>query len=190
MSDTPTTTPSAELGVLTRDDLAALKLADAVTFHHAPASAGGPMIRLYLESRMSDEPRIFTPGQQRAFPAADGRDGRGRMREIRVESAAYGYGDDGGTGWRSADKPHLTCFQMIHSAQYTECWPTIPRLLKVGDRLALGWVADNNTETLTTAGLHRDQLRLRVHRGTRPLVFPIATSVCPDNTARMIRTHG
>jgi hypothetical protein len=189
MSATPTAT-TADLGVLTRDDLTALKLADAVTFHHTTATLGGPMIRLYLENRMSDEPRIFTAAQQRAFPAADRSDGRGRMRDIPVESSAYGYGNDGSTGWRSADTPQLACFHMIHSAQYTECWPTIPRLLKVGDRLALSWAADVNTDTVTAAGLHCDQLRLRVHRGARPLVFPIATSVCPDNTARMIRTHG
>jgi hypothetical protein len=48
-------------------------------------------------------------------------------------------------------------------------------------------VADNNTGSLTDAGLHNDQLRLYVHRAGGRLVFPIATSVCPDNSARMIR---
>ena len=132
---------------------------------------------------MSDEPRIFTAAQQRVFPTADGRH---RIRDIRLESSAYGYASDGMTGWSSADAPHLACFYMIHSAQFSACWPTIPRLLKVGDRLALHWVADCNTETLTDAGLHNDQLRLYVHRAGDRLVLPIATSVCPDNSARMI----
>lgn len=177
----------AELGVLTRDDLTALKLADAVTFHHSPAAEGGRAIRLYLENRMSDEPRIFTAAQQRTFPAADGRDGRGRIREIRLESSAFGYDTNSTIGWRDDGTGRLSCFYMIGSAQYTEYWPTIPRLLKAGDRLALAWVADNNTGSITAAGLHCDQLRLHVHRRAGRLVFPIATCVCPDNTARMIR---
>jgi hypothetical protein len=178
---------TAELGVLTRDDLTALKLADAVTFHHLTAAEGGPKIRLYLENRMTDEPRILTAAQQLVFPTADGRDGRGRIRDIRVESSAFGYGTDSAAGWRSDDAPHLSCFYMIHSARFSECWPTIAGLLKVGDQLALRWVADNNTGYTTDAGLHCDQLRLYVHRSAGPLVFPIATSVCPDNSARMIR---
>jgi hypothetical protein len=178
------TVDTAQVGVLTRDDLTALRLADAVTFHHSNITEGGPRISLHLETRMSDEPRIFTASQQRVFPTADGRN---RIRDIRLESSAYGYASDGASGWRSADAPHLACFYMIHSAQFSACWPTIPRLLKVGDRLGLHWVADNNTETLTGAGLHNDELRLYVHRAGNRLVFPIATSVCPDNSARMIR---
>lgn len=184
MSDQHT---AAELGVLTRDDLSALRLADAVTFHHNPIADGGPRISLHLESRMSDEPRIFTATQQRVFPTADGRD---RIRDIRLESSASGYPSDGSPGWGSADAPHLSCFYMIGSAQFNECWPTIPRVLKVGDRLALHWVADNNTGSITDAGLHNDQLRLYVHRTGGRLVFPIAASVCPDNSARMIRRQG
>jgi len=184
MSDQHTPDTAAEPGVLARDDLTALRLADAVTFHHNTIADGGPRISLHLESRMSDEPRIFTATQQRVFPTADG---RGRIRDIRLESATSGYPTGGSPGWSSADAPHLSCFYMIHSAQFTECWPTIPRLLKVGDRLALRWVADNNTEILTDAGLHNDELRLYVHRAGGRLVFPIATSVSPDNSARMIR---
>jgi hypothetical protein len=180
-------TAAAELGVLTRDDLTALRLADAVTFHHSPKADGGPRISLHLESRMSDQPRIFTAGQQRVFPTADGRD---RRRDIRLESSACGYPSNGSPGWSDADAPNVYCFHMIGSAQFTECWPTIPRLLKTRDRLALRWVADNNTETLTDARLHHDQLRLYVHRAAGRLVFPIAASVCPDNTARMIRRQG
>lgn len=186
MNDQHTATTVAELGVLTRDDLTALRLADAVTFHHNTIADRGPRISLHLESRMTDEPRIFTATQQRVFPTADG---RGRIRDIPLESSASGYAGNGSPGWTSADPAQLSCFYMIHSAQFTECWPTIPRLLKVGDRLALRWVADNNTETLNDASLHNDQLRLHVHRDPGRLVFPIATSVCPDNSARMIRRH-
>jgi hypothetical protein len=126
---------------------------------------------------MSDEPRIFTVAQQRAFPAADGRDGRGRMREIPVESSAFGYATDTSVGWRSDDTLHLVCSHMIHSARLTECWATIARLLKAGDRLELRWVADNNTGSITEAGLHCDRLRLLVHRSPGPLVLAITTSV-------------
>jgi hypothetical protein len=176
----------AEPGVLTRDDLTALRLADAVTFHHHTSAEAGPRISLHLETRMTDEPRIFTATQQRVFPSADG---RGRQRDIHLESTASGYASDGLPGWNSSDAGHLSCFYMIHTAQFSQSWLTIARLLKVGDRLALQWLADNNTQTLTDAGLHNDQLHLHVHRAGDRLVFPIATSVCPDNSARMIRRH-
>lgn len=184
MTSQHTATIGAEPGVLARLDLTALRLADAVTFHHNASAEGGPRISLHLESRMSDEPRIFTATQQRVFPTADG---RGRQRDIRLESSASGYASGGLPGWSSSDARPLFCFYMIHSAQFSQSWRTVARLLRVGDRLALQWVADNNTETLIDAGLHNDQLHLYVHRAGDRLVFPIATSVCPDNSARMIR---
>jgi hypothetical protein len=99
------------------------------------------------------------------------------MREIPVESSAFGYATDTSVGWRSDDTLHLVCFHMIHSARLTECWATIARLLKAGDRLELRWVADNNTGSITEAGLHCDRLRLLVHRSPGPLVLAITTSV-------------
>jgi hypothetical protein len=118
MSDQRTVDTVAELGVLNRDDLTALRLADAVTFRHNTIADGGPRISLYLESRMNSESRIFTATQQRVFPTPDG---RGRMRDIPLESSASGYPTDASPGWGSADAPHLSCFHMIGSAQFTEC---------------------------------------------------------------------
>lgn len=80
-----------------------------------------------------------------------------------------------------------TCFHMIHSPQYSEEWMTIVGLLKAGDDLVLRWTAGNSNGYLDEAGLHRDELALVVMRGKRRMVFRIATSVCKDNTARMVR---
>lgn len=193
-TDTATTTTdtATTLGVLTADDLAALKLADSVSFHHSTPDNGGPVIRLHLVGGYSDVPRIFTAKEQRVFPMSGILGDRDRYREIAVESSAYGYGADGRSGFRSDDRPRLACFEMIHSAQVSDTWGTIVRLLKSGDRLTLSWIADNNTDNVRNSGLHNDELRLFVCRAgqQKPYVFHVASSVCPDNSARMIKENG
>lgn len=83
-------------------------------------------------------------------------------------------------------KTARACFAMIYTTRFNEEWQTIAGCLKVGDELRLHWRADSN-QYLRDAGLHFDELLLHVKRGSKVLVFSVATSICPDNTARMIR---
>jgi len=89
--------------------------------------------------------------------------------------------------------PVFTAFEMIGAVQYSESWQTIVRLLRVGDKLTLHWRRDSwRTSNLDAADLHGDDLQLIVDRSknarvTARMVFNVRTSICPDNTARMIR---
>src|SRR3954466_11095428 len=142
------------LGTLATHDIAALKQADWVTFHHLPTDQGGPQIRLYIDGH--GDPRIFTASEQRLFPQT-GIGAHDRSRIIPVTSGASGFGaNDDESGWRGIDRPNLSCFYMIHTAQFSAPWRTITRLLRAGDRLTLSWLADNNTDIVRDAGLHID----------------------------------
>ena len=77
------------------------------------------------------------------------------------------------------------------SAQYDSALRTVFSLIKVGDRLALRFLAGNNTETLAQHGLACDELQLVVRRGEGPksktLTFNIDHRICPTHSsARMV----
>lgn len=79
-------------------------------------------------------------------------------------------------------------FHMSHSSQYSDTLQTILRLLRAGDELTLYWVAGNSNGYLEEANLYRDELKLVVMRGgKRALTFNVDTSICANNTARMVR---
>jgi hypothetical protein len=83
-------------------------------------------------------------------------------------------------------------FEWIGSAQYHEEWRTIVSLLRVGDKLTLHWQRGawtNEAMQNATPKFYGDSLSLIVDRGDKVLHFHIDTSVCEDNTARMIRRY-
>ena len=63
--------------------------------------------------------------------------------------------------------------------------------LKPGDTITARLTANNNNGYLNTAGLFMDELRLCMRRPNvkKELVFLIAVSVCPDNSARMCKVE-
>ena len=92
----------------------------------------------------------------------------------------YGYADNA-----------PAAFHMIHSGQYDPTWLTIAKLLHAGDVLRLVWTADNNTGTITDAGLHADMLRMVVYRADKSVhTFNVAYSIIPGNSARMVQRYG
>jgi hypothetical protein len=116
-------------------------------------------------------------------------DGVDRERRIDTLGATFGYGNgDSSVAWNATDR--TSCFYMIHSALFSQEWLTVTNALRVGDQLRLAFVADNNTETIRTAGLHIDNLHLDVIRSRRPMRFLVAYSVSYDNSARMVRREG
>jgi hypothetical protein len=178
------TTTETTVDVLSTEDVAALRMARAVTFHHYQGCA---FIRAYAEP--SGHPATFTRRQQVLFPEQSNIPGE-RCREITVTGSIGGYTNDGG-GWSvDRDDTRAAAFYMVHAAQFAPTWATIAALLSPGEAVALEWIADNNTEILQNAGLHSDELRLTATKGKRKRVFGVATQVGPDNSARMIRRYG
>lgn len=67
-------------------------------------------------------------------------------------------------------------------------WRSIGAFLKAGDVLMLHWGANYfNNGYLDKVELHGDRLSLRIQRGDKRYGFIVATSVCANNTARMVR---
>jgi hypothetical protein len=175
---------------ISADDVAALRSADSVAFHHYQGDA---FIRLYLSGRVGD-PRVFTRREQILFPDTDFGVGTERSRLITCDGQGFGYGPDAGTAWRLRDEANAACFALLFGARRDPVWQTTAGVLRPGDRLSLRWVADNNCETIRSHGLHVDQLDLIAVRGfgskARTFAFMVAHGVGPDNSARMIRRFG
>lgn len=147
-------------------DLAALRKADAICFDHYRKDADMPVHRIRAIKRADVTER--DPFAQDV------------THNIDVNSVVYAHGD-------GAHVSQWTCFEMLHTAQYDDVWMTIVGLLKVGDELTLVWTADNNNGYVNEAGLHHDQLSLRVDRNGKRLTFKVRSSVCQNNTARTCR---
>jgi hypothetical protein len=156
---------------LTRLDLAALRDADTVSFHHNPADGG--------TIRASKRVKNVGPFDERE-----------RRYEFAVGSSFSG---------RHSNLETCSCFSMEHGARYSEEWRTVVTFLKAGDELTLHWSPDGGkTGYLERAvvakegpghgmELHADLLYLKVRRKGKRFGFFLDASVCPDNTARMIR---
>lgn len=160
---------------LTADDVKAMRTADSVSFHFTRSE--GSTIRATK--------RVKKPGPF---------DDRERHHEVQTGTSFNGFHE---SGLRVATD-NAICFEMIMSAEYCEVWQTVVAFLKPGDVLRLNWYADAMTsgyvkESVTTVegsrgcNLHADALYLRVQRGEKRFAFLLDVSVCPSNTARMIR---
>lgn len=66
---------------------------------------------------------------------------------------------------------------------------TLRNVLKKGDEIKLRWIAGNDNGYTRAAFLHLDELRLQIQRGARNFEVMLAVSVCPDNSARMVRAN-
>jgi hypothetical protein len=167
---------------LTAADVQALRRAEHVTCHH---DSGASFLLLSLRGGLSGEPpRVFTASQQRLFSDPDRFDGHARSRRIPCAASVSGY-DQQERWWLLDDLANGACFATVTPQR--ETWRTVVDLLRAGDRLTLVWLAGNNNQYLRDAELFLDEVHLAVTRGERRLVFPVAHTVTPDNTARMIR---
>lgn len=171
-----TTTERAD--VLAADDVAALRAADSVTFHLTYDDEAHACIRAWLKPDVTSESRIYTAREQRLFPSVGGILDDTRVREIDTGYAFINYGRGNIS----------SAFACVLSAKSDDTWPTIARELRTGDRVTLYWKADNNNGTLTEAGLHMDVLHIRLHTPPKPpRELHVATSITPNNSARMIQ---
>ena len=156
---------ATELATLTADDIKALKAADDVTFHTTVGESS--VIRAHKRAKLND-----------------GWASNESYYDINVSDSWVDYGRSYGSNGPGEYK-----YAFASVSSFDEVWHTIASLLRVGDSLWLHWVVDNNSETIEKAGLHSDELRLVVKRANakQALVFTVDTSICPDNSARMVR---
>jgi hypothetical protein len=90
-------------------------------------------------------------------------------------------------GW-PAGRREYQCFEMCHSAQYSNVNKSALARIAKGDRVALVWTAGNNNDLVRDANLHVDMLTLSITKpnGKREH-YLLDVSVSRDNTARMVR---
>jgi hypothetical protein len=165
-----------DIAPLDRQDVAALRAADSVTFH---THKGRAFIKAH--KRPAPGRDVYSAREQRLYPVTDGTE---RTREITADHSILGCE----SGW--AELKDAAAFYMIGTAQFSATWPTIAELIRAGDQLQLVWTADNNSQYITNAGLHADELALGITRGDRTMTLKIGYSVAPDNSARMIDRNG
>lgn len=171
---------------LTVEDVAALRTCESLGFHYRK---GKSYILAALDTVVST--RTYTAREQRLFPDTRNVGHGDRGRVIPATGSIYAYGETGGSGWTHRTYPAASCFASIHSALHSPLWPTTASLIRPGDRLHLGWTANNDTELLRQNGLHQDYLHLTVTRGQRELTFAVTDQVSDSySPARMIRRHG
>jgi hypothetical protein len=74
---------------------------------------------------------------------------------------------------------------------YSHEYMTRVNCMQAGDVLTLNWIACNDNNYMKQAGLHADELHLRIERmkdGKRKRYdFHVTTQVCPNNSVKMIR---
>jgi hypothetical protein len=176
---------------LNRDDLAAMKLANDVTFHHNADEFGEGVTQVRLHKRFDYE----TPSVRmyRLFPDLKWNDSTERMRVFHVEGMVSDFSPMDEAEQAGYSKYTYNCFTMLHGAGYDRSWQTVVDGLKSGDEVAIRWVASNNSNVLREAGLHADEVRLlsvRPRNGSRPeqrREWLVDYRVCPDNVSRLVR---
>jgi hypothetical protein len=170
---------------LTPEDVAALRMADGVSFH---VHDGTAHIRASLDTnkRFSGEPRILTAREQRTFHETHeitGDRGRKIICDYRVSD-------------HSRERPTDAVYACFHYEMFARDreWQTIARSMHAGDHVRLDWTAGNDSPVMNAAGYHRDELRLVLAEPQpegkprpKPRTFLVAVYVGPDNTARMVR---
>ncbi len=148
-------------------DIRALRDADSVVFRHS--EAGQPVIecirRLAKPTPWETESRYCINVTSRIHQNFS----RGVARSVKRTKAVH----------------------IEMHAQYNEKWKTIVGSLKAGDVLGLDWRMDCHTNGyLEKAGLHGDVLELVAMRegskNTKKLLWEAGSSVCAENSARMI----
>ena len=144
---------------LTADDVKALRSATMVAFDHKRDNEH--QLRAIIEQRNG------------AFET------RGEL-PIPAHSHIETYGDN------DYDRYH-SGYALIQSAQFNDQWRTVAKTLRAGDTVSMEWRANSNGYT-RDAGLYLDELVVHVYRDSKRVgSYMLVVSICPDNTARMIR---
>jgi hypothetical protein len=157
---------------ITRTDISAFKAADRVYFQH---QAHGNASFIICEKRAPE------PSPSNPFPVD-----QHRVIACNVLVRAYG----GETGY-SCTSPEI--FNAYSTPARSGVLLTLAAFLKAGDILTLEWIASNNNDVMTDAGLVRDDLHVLVKRGDKRGNFQLfdffmATHSC-EPVARMVKAN-
>ena len=155
--------------VLDKMALAALRMANTVSFHHTDGKStirASKLLKTELNPFAPREASVTVPCNARISDYE-----RGAKQGTEV----YGEGLESYTAfaWQSLDDP----------------WQTIASSLKVGDELTLHWLRGGfSTVAMKSADLHCDALYLRIRRGNKRLTF-LVEFYCGENTNRRMVRH-
>ena len=163
---------------ITAVELAALRKADAVSFHLRDGNC-------YLVASKETE---STPADPFAPPR--------RSVTITAESQVTDYTPLHWTRTYFSDSQYKSgklpagtqCFAMLHSAQYLPEWRTIASLLKVGDAIRLVWLCNAWRSPANEArGTVGDRMNVEVRRSGKVLTFRLLDYVGDNCSARMVK---
>jgi len=158
--------------------LAALRLADSISFHHRHHDGHGRAncTSYILASKRNepDERNPFAPRETNIVVPCE------------VEIRDYERQVDGFTMAHvpEAEMKHYTCFEMEHSPQYSEStWYTLARLMKVGDILRLEWTRGAfNSPRNNDRGVTGDELHMMIIRGKTRMRFMLDAKAFPADS--------
>lgn len=169
---------------LTKLDLAALRKADSICFDHdrprdrVNSQAG----RIRCIKRLTEKQQLQDPygGDERTYT-------------INVDSRISICGNYDSAEEKRELQEKLRAFEMIYAGDFYPKVQTIISNLRVNDVISLKWIMDNNNDYVKNAGLHKDDLVIEVNRDgkqkVKRLEFLVHSSVCEDNSARMIKRY-
>ena len=161
------TESEVKVGTLTKEDIKAFKIADAVGF----TWEGG-------------KSRDLTPGVIRLTKRRSGEGWTNAESDYDIKAMGHltRYKNDEYTLNSDAQ-----CRSFHSSLKYTPEIQTVIQLMRVGDVIQMKWVAENNTENYRKVGYHCDQLFLVLLRGRARYEFMIDYYVGPNNSGRLCR---
>jgi hypothetical protein len=93
------------------------------------------------------------------------------------------------TATTSSQLPGATACASIGGAQFHDVWRSVAAFLRVGDVLRLRWLADNTTDQVIAADLHRDDLHIEARRGRRLWTFLLDVTVRPQAARAVTAVH-
>lgn len=154
---------------ITSADLAAFRSATRIVFRHLPADGSRiEVIRVFRATKSR-------PAEQEI------------VTSVPTDARGIDYAREGSCFGSHMKQDEFRAFEMFHGP---EMFSGIAASLKVGDELTLCWGRNaGRTQAIEERcpGWHVDRLELEVRRGKQTLRFLLDTSMCQDNTARMIR---
>ena len=164
------TTAEITGAILTSDDVKALRQCDQASFSHTGKTNGEGRIRCIKKLEK------------------DGPFGDTEREYLIVCESTVRYYTGESLNTASFDT-EFKCHELLYNytSSVTE-FGTMASLVKIGDELKLHWIGSCNGYT-RSAGLHMDTLHVHLKRGKQSFSFMLSTSICPDNSARMIRRH-
>lgn len=177
--------PETSVFALSKDHLRAFRMADTICFDHCPEGKE--------QDRIPSGIRAIKKGKAPFYQEA--------TVQAPAKSSVY-LKSDSTVGETYQDGKKASCGYVILCSNDNDQWQTICKLLRPGNEIELRWIADGHANQYVrqasvvdpgngSVQLHADALWLYIRKNeTREYSFLLHVSVCPNNSARMIRPAG